>query len=78
MEQRLEAIRSSVQKLAVVLKYEEVSEYVVIPEKRTLLGRIRENMCIYLQDLNHGNSKDLFIPFEISEKDWDKELDNSC
>ncbi|CAG8802415.1 27808_t:CDS:2 [Gigaspora margarita] len=81
MEQRLEAIRSSVQKLAVVLKYgeliildcvcvtlyttkEEVSEYVVIPEKRTLSGRIRENMCIYLNQIYYQ------MGMVLTEKEW--------
>ncbi|RIB15909.1 hypothetical protein C2G38_2318114 [Gigaspora rosea] len=95
MEQRLEAIRSHVQKLAVILKYgelmildrdrvtlrtteEEVSEYVIIPEKRTLSGRIQKNMSIYLQDLNRGDSRDPFMSFEIPGEDWDRKLDHSC
>ncbi|CAG8556122.1 37540_t:CDS:2 [Gigaspora margarita] len=56
----------------------EVSEYVIIPEKKTLSRRIRESIFIYLQNLNCGNPKDPFIPFEIPGEDWDKKLDNSC
>ncbi|RIB17382.1 hypothetical protein C2G38_2187382 [Gigaspora rosea] len=92
MEQRLEAIRSHVQKLAVILKYgeliilernyvtlctteEEVLEYVIILEKRTLSGRIQENMSIYLQDLNRGDSRDPFMPFKIPGEDWDRKME---
>ncbi|CAG8778657.1 46233_t:CDS:2 [Gigaspora margarita] len=57
---------------------EEVLEYIIISEKKTLSERIQENIFFYLQDLNCGNPKDPFMALEILGENWDKKLDNSC
>ncbi|CAG8729380.1 24_t:CDS:2, partial [Racocetra fulgida] len=37
---------------------QEISEYIILPERKTYAKRIRENMHKYLQNLNHGTTSE--------------------
>ncbi|CAG8689643.1 8910_t:CDS:2 [Gigaspora margarita] len=47
---------------------QEVSDHVVIPERRTLAERIHDNMFTYIQDLDCGDPQEPILLFEILRK----------
>ncbi|CAG8723630.1 9636_t:CDS:2, partial [Gigaspora margarita] len=57
---------------------QEFLEQIVLPERKTSAGKIRENLHIYLQDLHRNEPSDLALPFENPGENWDEKLDLLC
>ncbi|CAG8499713.1 12010_t:CDS:2 [Cetraspora pellucida] len=55
---------------------QEISEYISVSEKKTQAEKIRENLYIYLLDLNCRNTLNPIMPLETPKEKWDEKLAN--
>ncbi|CAG8677321.1 1056_t:CDS:1, partial [Paraglomus brasilianum] len=53
---------------------QEIAEFITLPERKTMPKKIRENLNIYLQDLDREEPTDFILPPNVPGESWDEKL----
>ncbi|CAG8746742.1 2096_t:CDS:2, partial [Gigaspora margarita] len=53
---------------------QKVTKFILIPERKTMPKKIKENMTTYLLDLDYEEPRDFMLPLEVPGETWNDKL----